>query len=53
VIQRELQNPLAEKLLAGEIREGDSVQVTASPLGLLIHPPTHEEEAEPERRAAE
>jgi len=25
VIHRELQNPLAEKLLAGEIREGDSV----------------------------
>jgi ATP-dependent Clp protease ATP-binding subunit ClpB len=40
VIQRELQNPLAEKLLAGKIREGDSVKVTASPLGLLIHPPT-------------
>jgi ATP-dependent Clp protease ATP-binding subunit ClpB len=53
VIQRELQNPLAEKLLAGEIREGDTVKVTASPLGLLIHPPTHTEEAEPERHAAE
>jgi ATP-dependent Clp protease ATP-binding subunit ClpB len=53
VIQRELQNPLAEKLLAGEIREGDTVRVTASPLGLLIHPPTHTEEAEPERHAAE
>src|SRR6202047_1527762 len=39
VIQRELQNPLAEKLLAGEIREGDTVKVTASPLGLLSHPP--------------
>ena len=53
VIQRELQNPLAEKLRAGEIRESDSAQVTASPLGLLIHPPAHEEEAEPERHAAE
>jgi ATP-dependent Clp protease ATP-binding subunit ClpB len=53
VIQRELQNPLAEKLLAGEIREGDTVRVTASPLGLLIHPPAHTEEAEPERHAAE
>ena len=40
VIQRELQNPLAEKILAGEIREGDTVRVTASPLGLLIHPAT-------------
>jgi ATP-dependent Clp protease ATP-binding subunit ClpB len=53
VIQRELQNPLAEKILAGEIREGDTVKVTASPLGLLIHPPAHTEEAEPERHAAE
>src|SRR6266478_6082526 len=53
VIQRELQNPLAEKILAGEIREGDTVKVTASPLGLLIHPATHTEDAEPERHAAE
>jgi ATP-dependent Clp protease ATP-binding subunit ClpB len=56
VIQRELQNPLAERLLAGEIREGDKVRVTASPLGLLIHPVPHAghaEEAEAERRAAE
>jgi ATP-dependent Clp protease ATP-binding subunit ClpB len=53
VIQRELQNPLAEKILAGEIREGDTVRVTASPLGLLIHPPTHIQDAEPERHAAE
>ena len=36
VIQRELQNPLAEKILAGEIRDGDTVRVTASPLGLLL-----------------
>src|SRR5437870_8138762 len=53
VIQRELQNPLAEKILAGEIRDGDTVRVTASPLGLLIHPPTHTQDAEPERHAAE
>jgi ATP-dependent Clp protease ATP-binding subunit ClpB len=53
VIQRELQNPLAEKILAGEIREGDTVRVTASPLGLLIHPATHTDEAEAERHAAE
>ena len=38
VIQRELQNPLAEKILAGEIRDGDTVRVTASPLGLLLQP---------------
>ena len=38
VIQRELQNPLAEKILAGDIRDGDTVRVAASPLGLLLHP---------------
>ena len=52
VIQRELQNPLAEKLLAGEIREGDTVRVTASPLGLLLQPVKREEELEAERHAA-
>ena len=53
VIHRELQNLLAEKLLAGEIRVGDSVQVRVSPLGLLIHPVAHDDAAEPERHAAE
>ena len=53
VIQRELQNPLAEKLQAGEIREDDSVQITVSPLGLLIHPVAHDDDTEPERHAAE
>ncbi len=38
VIQRELQNPLAEKILSGEIRDDDTVRVTASPLGLLLRP---------------
>jgi ATP-dependent Clp protease ATP-binding subunit ClpA len=28
VIQRSLQNPLAQKLLAGEVQEGEMVQVT-------------------------
>jgi ATP-dependent Clp protease ATP-binding subunit ClpB len=46
VIQRELQNVLAEKILAGEIREGDTVKVTASPLGLIILPPSHDEQSE-------
>jgi ATP-dependent Clp protease ATP-binding subunit ClpB len=50
VIQRELQNPLAERILAGEIRDSDTVRVTASPLGLLIEPVEHAEE--PERHAA-
>src|SRR5712671_2432580 len=39
VIQRELQNPLAQMILAGTIRDGDTVAVTASPLGLFIEPP--------------
>jgi len=30
VIQRELQNPLAEKILQGEIAEGETVKVTAT-----------------------
>ncbi len=36
VIQTALQNPLAEMLLAGEIRDGDTVPVTAGPDGLII-----------------
>jgi len=38
VIQRELQNLLAKRILAGEVRDGDMVRVTASPLGLLLQP---------------
>jgi ATP-dependent Clp protease ATP-binding subunit ClpB len=57
MIQRELQNPLAEKILAGEIRageirDGDTVRVTASPLGLLLQPVKREEDLEAERHAA-
>ncbi len=36
VIQRELQNPLSEMLLAGKIADGQKVQVSASALGLII-----------------
>ncbi len=36
VIQRALQNPLAEALLAGEIRDGETVPVTAGTDGLII-----------------
>ncbi|MBV9825696.1 MAG: ATP-dependent chaperone ClpB [Alphaproteobacteria bacterium] len=36
VIQRELQNPLAQQILQGRIPDGSTVRVTASPLGLLI-----------------
>ncbi|MGC2411784.1 MAG: ATP-dependent chaperone ClpB [Stellaceae bacterium] len=36
VIQRELQNPLAQQILEGRIPDGAAVHVTASPLGLVI-----------------
>lgn len=36
VIQRAVQNPMAEGLLAGEIRDGDTVPITASADGLII-----------------
>ena len=36
VIQRAIQDPLAELLLAGDIQDGDEVPVTAGPEGLLI-----------------
>jgi ATP-dependent Clp protease ATP-binding subunit ClpB len=38
VIQKELQNPLAEKLLAGEIQDGETVRVAAGEGGLVIGP---------------
>ena len=37
VVQRNLQNPLAELLLGGEIRDGDTVEVSAGEQGLLIN----------------
>jgi ATP-dependent Clp protease ATP-binding subunit ClpB len=37
VIQRHLQDPLAEKILAGEIADGQTVQVSANAQGLLIN----------------
>ncbi|MCE8439295.1 ATP-dependent chaperone ClpB [Rhodovulum sulfidophilum] len=36
VIQRSLQDPLAEALLAGEIRDGGNIGVTVGPEGLII-----------------
>jgi ATP-dependent Clp protease ATP-binding subunit ClpB len=36
VIQRELQNPLAQRILEGRIPDGARVKVTASSLGLVI-----------------
>jgi ATP-dependent Clp protease ATP-binding subunit ClpB len=39
VIQRHLQDPLALKLLSGEVREGDTVEIDASPEGLVFRVP--------------
>ncbi|RLL72239.1 ATP-dependent chaperone ClpB [Paenirhodobacter hankyongi] len=36
VIQRSLQDPLAELLLGGEVKDGSTVQVTAGPDGLVV-----------------
>ena len=36
VIQRELQNPLAQQILEGRIPDGSAVHVGATPLGLTI-----------------
>jgi ATP-dependent Clp protease ATP-binding subunit ClpB len=51
VIQRELQNPLAERILAGTIHDGAAVRVTASPLGLLIQPMPGEAQPKAEQAA--
>ena len=36
VIQRSLQDPLAQGLLAGDILDGSTVKVTSGPEGLII-----------------
>jgi ATP-dependent Clp protease ATP-binding subunit ClpB len=36
VIQRALQDPLAEMILAGDVRDGDTLSVTAGPDGLIV-----------------
>lgn len=36
VIQKSLQDPLAELILGGEVRDGQTVEVTAGPDGLII-----------------
>jgi ATP-dependent Clp protease ATP-binding subunit ClpB len=36
VIQRALQDPLAEMLLAGDVKDGDTVPVSAGADGLLV-----------------
>ncbi len=36
MIQRQLQDPLAEMLLAGDVLDGATVKVTAGPEGLIV-----------------
>jgi ATP-dependent Clp protease ATP-binding subunit ClpB len=36
VIQRNLQDPLAEMILAGEVLDGSTVSATAGPEGLIL-----------------
>ena len=36
VIQKHVQDPLAELILSGEIRDGETIPVRAGPLGLMI-----------------
>ncbi len=36
VLQRALQNPLAEMLLGGEVKDGDTIPISAGPEGLII-----------------
>ncbi|MBC7132985.1 MAG: ATP-dependent chaperone ClpB [Roseovarius sp.] len=52
VIQKALQDPLAEALLAGDIRDGDTVRVTAGPEGLIIGDRVGTIGQEPPARAA-
>jgi ATP-dependent Clp protease ATP-binding subunit ClpB len=37
VIQRALQDPLAELILAGTVKDGDKVRITAGPDGLIVN----------------
>ena len=48
VIQRELQDPLAEKILAGDVRDGDEVKITAGSDRLLFRPKHEAEKTEAE-----
>ena len=36
MIQKHVQDPLAEAILAGDIKDGETVPVRAGPLGLTI-----------------
>ena len=45
-IQREVQDPLALKVVSGEVKEGDTVKVTRGPAGLQFEVVSAEEELE-------
>ena len=51
VIQRALQDPLAEMLLAGDVRDGDVVSVSAGPEGLVIGGRVGSSRSEPPQEA--
>jgi ATP-dependent Clp protease ATP-binding subunit ClpB len=46
VIQKQVQDPLAEKILSGEVRDGDAVKITAGSDRLLFRPRHEAAEAE-------
>ena len=48
VIQKDLQDPLAEKILGGDIRDGDAVKITAGSDRLLFRPKHEAEKTEAE-----
>jgi ATP-dependent Clp protease ATP-binding subunit ClpB len=48
VIQRELQNTLATQILEGRINGGETVRVTATPIGLVIQAQDRREAEQPE-----
>jgi ATP-dependent Clp protease ATP-binding subunit ClpB len=47
VIQKNVQDPLAELILAGEIKDGETVPVRIGPMGLMIGDVTVGEERRP------
>ncbi|HGG04754.1 MAG TPA: ATP-dependent chaperone ClpB [Aliiroseovarius sp.] len=53
VIQRALQDPLAELLLSGDVMDGDTIPVSAGPDGLIIGEPVHPVSEDAEDEAAE
>jgi ATP-dependent Clp protease ATP-binding subunit ClpB len=50
VIQREVQDPLAEKILSGEVGDGETVRITAGPQGLRFNDASPEAPDEPGSR---